>query len=166
MNDVIKAGPEPQAILTPLTEAAIFLVLTVDRGSEEEVRDLLADVSGLTRSVGFRIPDGGLTCVVGLGSQLWDRLFGNPRPAGLHPFRELAGPKHTAVAHPATCCSTSGPTASTCASSWRSGCSSGSRGMARWSTRCTGSSPSTNATSSASWTAPRTRPARPRLPRS
>ncbi len=100
MNDAIKAGPEPQAILTPLTEAAIFLVLTVDRGSEGDVRDLLSDVSALTRSVGFRISNGGLTCVVGLGSELWDRLFGNPRPAGLHVFRPLAGSKHTAVSTP------------------------------------------------------------------
>ena len=91
-------APEPQAVLTPLTEAAIFLVLTLDSGSEERLRELLADVSGLTRSVGFRIPEGGLTCVVGLGSGLWDRLFGGPRPAGLHPFRELAGSRHTAVA--------------------------------------------------------------------
>jgi porphyrinogen peroxidase len=91
---------EPQVILSPLTEAAIFLVVTVDRGSEEELRAFLADVSGLKRSVGFRLPEGELMCVVGLGSALWDRLFGEPRPAGLHPFRELAGPKYTAVATP------------------------------------------------------------------
>ena len=98
----VQAGPaaEPQPILSPLTEAAIFVVLTVDPGSEEVVRDLLADVGGLTRSVGFRIPDGGLTCVVGLGSLFWSRLFGEPRPAGLHPFREIAGPRHTAVSTP------------------------------------------------------------------
>ena len=35
---------EPQAILVPFTEAAIFLVLTVERGHEDEVRDVLADV--------------------------------------------------------------------------------------------------------------------------
>jgi putative iron-dependent peroxidase len=93
-------GPEPQAVLTPLTESAIFLVLTVDPGAEDGVRDLLADVSGLRRSVGFRIPEGGLSCVVGLGSGLWDRLFGGPRPAGLHPFPEFAGPRHTALATP------------------------------------------------------------------
>ena len=91
---------EPQAVLTPLTEAAIFLVLTVHAGAEDAVRDLLADASGLKRSVGFRIPEGELTCVVGVGSDLWDRLFGAPRPAGLHPLRELAGPRHTAVATP------------------------------------------------------------------
>ncbi|MGO9911906.1 MAG: Dyp-type peroxidase [Acidimicrobiales bacterium] len=92
--------PERQAVLAPLTEAAIFLVLTVQAGSEEPVRELLTDVSGLTRSVGFRIPDGELTCVVGLGSLLWDRVFGEPRPASLHEFRELTGPRHTAVATP------------------------------------------------------------------
>jgi porphyrinogen peroxidase len=93
-------GAEPQAILTPLTEAAIFLVLTVDRGAEDAVRDLLADESGLRRSVGFRIPEGELTCVVGVGAAVWDRLFGPPRPAGLHEFRALVGAGHTAPATP------------------------------------------------------------------
>jgi porphyrinogen peroxidase len=92
--------PEPQAILMAPTEAAIFLVLCVEEGAEEEVRDLLGDVGGLIRSVAFRIPDGGLGCVVGLGSALWDRLIGRPRPAGLHPFAEIAGARHTAVATP------------------------------------------------------------------
>jgi putative iron-dependent peroxidase len=87
-------------VLTPLTEAAVILVLTVEAGAENEVRDLLADVAGLSRSVGFRIPDGELACVVGIGSELWDRLFDGPRPARLHPFRELQGPRHTAVATP------------------------------------------------------------------
>ena len=91
---------DPQSVLSPLTEAAIFLVLTVDEGREDDLRDLLADVSGLKRSVGFRIPEGELTCVVGLGSELWDRLFGAPRPAGLHPFPGFVGDRHTAVATP------------------------------------------------------------------
>ena len=64
------------------------------------MRDLLLDVSGLRRSVGFRVPEGGLSCVVGLGSDLWDRLFGEPRPAELHPFPGFTGDRHTAVATP------------------------------------------------------------------
>jgi putative iron-dependent peroxidase len=60
----------------------------------------LADLSGLQRSVGFRALDGGLTCVAGISSAAWDRLFGEPRPAGLHPFRELTGPRHHAPATP------------------------------------------------------------------
>jgi putative iron-dependent peroxidase len=91
---------EPQSILTPLTEAAIFLTCTVDAGAEDTVRDLLTDVSGLKRSVGFRLPEGELTCVAGIGSALWDRLFGAPRPAELHPFREFAGNGHIAPATP------------------------------------------------------------------
>ena len=91
---------EPQSILTPITEASIFLVLTVDPGREDEVRDVLADVSGLKRSVGFRIPEAGLTCVTGVGSRVWDRLFGALRPAGLHPFPGFAGSVHVAPATP------------------------------------------------------------------
>jgi putative iron-dependent peroxidase len=92
--------PEPQPILSLPTEAAIFLVLTVPRGSEVATGDVLADVAGIKRSVGFRVPEAELSCAVGIGADLWDRLTGGPRPAGLHPFRELAGARHQAVATP------------------------------------------------------------------
>ena len=92
--------PEAQPVLSPLTRSAIFMVLSVKAGGEDAVRDLLPDVAGLQRSVGFRVPEGELTCVVGVGSAAWDRLFGGPRPAGLHPFRELSGAKYNAVATP------------------------------------------------------------------
>ena len=91
---------EPQPILSHPTESAIFLVLTVRSGSEIDVADVLADASGIKRSVGFRVPEAELTLVVGIGAGLWDRLGGAPRPAGLHPFRELVGARHTAVATP------------------------------------------------------------------
>jgi putative iron-dependent peroxidase len=91
---------EPQAVLTPITEAAILLVLVIEPGAEDDVRAALADVSGLKRSVGFRLPEGELTCVTGIGADAWDRLFRRPRPEGLHPFRALAGAKHQAPATP------------------------------------------------------------------
>ena len=90
----------PQPVLSPLTTAAIFLVMTIDPGGESAVRELLSDLAGLQRSVGFRVPEDRLSCVTGIGSQAWDRLFGGPRPAELHPFRELAGAKHRAVSTP------------------------------------------------------------------
>jgi putative iron-dependent peroxidase len=93
-------APEPQPVVVPLTAAAIFLVVTVNPGGEQTVRDLLPDIAALQRSVGFRIPDGELAVVVGIGSEAWDRLFGGPRPAELHPFRELTGPCHHAPATP------------------------------------------------------------------
>jgi putative iron-dependent peroxidase len=96
----VPVTPEPQPVLSPLTGAAIFLVLSLRPGGESVARELLADLAGLTRSAGFRLPEGGLTCVAGVGSAVWDRLFSGPRPAGLHPFRELAGPRHRAVATP------------------------------------------------------------------
>jgi len=91
---------ESQPVLTPLTEAAIFLVMTVRDGAEDDVRTLLGDAAGLGRSVGFREPDGELRCVVGIGSQLWDRLFGGPRPTHLHVLPVFAGDRHTSVSTP------------------------------------------------------------------
>jgi putative iron-dependent peroxidase len=94
------SATEPQPILSHPTEAAIFLVLTVEPGSDDELRDVLADVAGIKRSVGFRVPEAELSVVVGIGAGLWDRLVGGPRPADLHPFRELSGARHTAPATP------------------------------------------------------------------
>lgn len=96
----VGANPLAQPVLSPLTLAAIFLVVTIDPGGEAVARDLISDCAALQRSVGFRIPEGGLTCVVGVGSAAWDRMFSGPRPAELHPFPDLVGSKHHAVSTP------------------------------------------------------------------
>jgi porphyrinogen peroxidase len=93
------AGPPvAQPVLTPLTASAVILVLTIDDGGEPIVRDLLADLSGLERTVSFRSPEAGLAVVAGVGSAAWDRLFSGPRPVELHPFQVLDGDRHRAVA--------------------------------------------------------------------
>ncbi len=84
----------------PLTGAAIFLIVTVRPGGEQAVRDLCGDLGGLLRSVGFRDLNGGLSCVVGFGSDMWDRLGTGSRPAGLHPFREILAEGRHAVSTP------------------------------------------------------------------
>jgi len=92
----------PQAVVAPLTRAAIFLVVTVNPSIESRtrVRSICGDLPKLLRAVGFREPEGNLSCVIGFGSEAWDRLFGQPRPAELHPFCEIrAGSRH-AVATP------------------------------------------------------------------
>jgi len=92
----------PQPVSAPLTRAAIFLVVTINPGADNRaaVRSFCADFAGLVRAVEFRDLEAGLSCVMGIGSEAWDRLFGNPRPAELHPFREFrAGSRH-AVATP------------------------------------------------------------------
>ena len=96
----VAGPPVAQPVLTPLTASAIILVLTVDDGGESEVRDLLADLSGLARTVGFRSPEGGLAVVAGIGSAAWDRLFTGSRPAELHPFHALDAGRHQAVSTP------------------------------------------------------------------
>ncbi|WP_327690583.1 MULTISPECIES: Dyp-type peroxidase [unclassified Streptomyces] len=94
-------APTPQLVLSPLTRAAIFLVATIDPGGEAVTRDVLSQVSSLQRSVGFRAePEGKLSCVIGIGSRAWSRLFAGPRPADLHPFHEVSGPVHRAVSTP------------------------------------------------------------------
>ncbi|BDH56055.1 hypothetical protein MTP03_09940 [Tsukamurella sp. PLM1] len=75
----------------------MFVVATIERGGEERVHDTLGDLSALVRSVGFRYPDKRLTLITSIGSEAWDRLFAGPKPAGLHPFVELDGPRHRAV---------------------------------------------------------------------
>src|SRR6266404_7401889 len=94
------AGRSPalaQAVAAPLTRAAIFLVTTLNPGSENRaiLRSFCGDIAALVRAVEFRDLEAGLSCVMGFGSDAWDRLFGDPRPAELHPFREIrAGPRH------------------------------------------------------------------------
>ncbi len=92
-----------QKISTPMTRAAIFLVVTVNPADADAatVKSLCADLSALVRTVGFRDPDSGLTCVMGFGSSAWDRLFGAAeRPLELHPFREIIADTRHAVATP------------------------------------------------------------------
>jgi porphyrinogen peroxidase len=94
--------PVSQLVVQDLTRAAIFLVVTINPGSTARaaVRSFCGGLPALVRAVGFRDIEGNLSCVMGIGSDAWDRLFGQPRPAELHPFREIkAGPRH-AVATP------------------------------------------------------------------
>ena len=93
----VESGVVPQPVLAPLTRAAIFLVVTInpDPNNRTAVRSFCADLAAFTRAVDFRDLEARLSCVMGVGSDAWDRLFGDPRPAELHPFREIeAGSRH------------------------------------------------------------------------
>ena len=92
----------PQPVGAPLTRAAMFLVATLNASpdSRATLRSFCGDLGGIFRAVQYRNIEAGLSCVMGIGSEAWDRLFGSPRPAILHPFREIrAGSRH-AVATP------------------------------------------------------------------
>jgi len=91
------AAAVSQPVSSPLTRAAIFLVVTINPGGQNRASalSLCADLSALVRAVGIRDLEGALSCILGFGSGAWDRLFGSPRPAELHPFREIrSGPRH------------------------------------------------------------------------
>src|SRR5580658_8871492 len=93
--NAIRAAAQPVTAL--LTRAAIFLVVTVKPGPGHRgtIRSFCGNLASLVRAVGSRDLEGGLSCVMGFGSDAWDRLFGAPRPAELHPFREFrAGARH------------------------------------------------------------------------
>jgi porphyrinogen peroxidase len=95
------SSANPQPVFSRLTRAAIFLVVTLKPGPEhrEVVRALCGDLSGVLRAIGFRDLDSRLSCITAFGSDAWDVLFGDPRPADLHPFREIKG-QHHAVSTP------------------------------------------------------------------
>ncbi len=98
LNEVIL----PQTVVGPLTRSAIFLVLCIrqDEGAYARLRGFCADLAGLIRAVEFRDVEAGLTCIAGFGSDAWDKLFGAPRPAELHPFQEIRSGERHAVSTP------------------------------------------------------------------
>src|SRR6478609_4263670 len=89
---------QAQSVDAPLSRAAVFLVLEVV--DDAAIRDVLGAVGDLVKNVGFRDLNGRLSCVVGIGAALWDRLSPGRRPAELRPFAPVRGPVHTAPATP------------------------------------------------------------------
>ncbi|PZO67919.1 MAG: peroxidase [Paracoccus denitrificans] len=91
-----------QSIDAPLSRFAIFLTLNVDRDDTalKSARKLIGGVEDAVKSVGFRDLDAKLSCVVGIGADLWDRLSPHKRPQQLTPFAEVKGDKHTAPSTP------------------------------------------------------------------
>jgi putative iron-dependent peroxidase len=86
-----------QPITAPLSRSSIFLTVTLNSTPQTRqiLRSFCADLSGIIRAVEFRNMDAQLSCIISFGSAAWDRLFGAPRPAELHPFREI----HSAARH-------------------------------------------------------------------
>ncbi|KAI0971329.1 hypothetical protein F4678DRAFT_472365 [Xylaria arbuscula] len=91
-----------QAVDAGLTRSATFLVFSVvpTDNSIQSVRGVLSSIPDITKNISIRDVNAGLTCVVGIGSRIWDSLTRLPRPAELHPFPEVRGAKQTAVSTP------------------------------------------------------------------
>ena len=91
-----------QSIDAPLSQAAIFLVVTVasDPAAIGKVASVLGGLDDLVKTVGFRDLSGRLSCIAGIGRSLWDRLHPNGRPKELKPFSPVTGAVHTAPSTP------------------------------------------------------------------
>ncbi len=93
---------DAQSIDAPLSRAAVFLTVTVAPGDAAlaAVCAALDGVGDLVKTVGFRDLSGRLSCIVGIGSDLWDRLGAAARPRELKPFAPIRGAAHDAPATP------------------------------------------------------------------
>ena len=93
---------DAQSIAAPLSRAAIFLVVTVgsERSALATACSALDGIDDLVKTVGFRDLTARLSCIVGIGSDLWDRFGMTSRPQELKPFAAVKGPVHTAPSTP------------------------------------------------------------------
>ncbi len=102
MSYATPQSPEPQPIDAPLSIAASFLVLTIERdaSSLSTVRTVLGSLDDLIKNVLVRDVTGTFTCNVGIGANVWGPLLGTAPPAELRPFKEIRGAAHAAVSTP------------------------------------------------------------------
>lgn len=102
LHSQLRVSMATQAIEASLSQSATFLVLSLTDapGAIRTVKSTLAAVSDITKNVSIRHQDANLSCTVGIGSNLWNQVTKLPRPAELHPFREIKGARHTAVSTP------------------------------------------------------------------
>jgi putative iron-dependent peroxidase len=93
---------DAQSIDAPLSLAAVFLVITVasEQTALAKVFSVLGGLDDLVKTVGFRDLSGRLSCIAGIGSDLWDRLHSDRRPKELRPFAPIRGTAHAAPSTP------------------------------------------------------------------
>jgi putative iron-dependent peroxidase len=93
---------DAQSIDAPLSLAAVFLVVTVAREQSAlaKVASVLDGLDDLIKTVGFRDLSARLSCIAGIGSDLWGRLGSGGRPKELKPFAPISGSVHAAPSTP------------------------------------------------------------------
>jgi putative iron-dependent peroxidase len=93
---------DAQSVDAPLSTAAVFLVVTVasDQAALAKVAAALGELDDLVKNVGFRDLGARLSCIAGIGGDLWDRLHLEQRPHELKPFAAIKGAAHDAPSTP------------------------------------------------------------------
>src|SRR5215813_9457676 len=91
-----------QPVAAPLTRAAVFLILTIKPtpDSRATLRSFCGDIAALFGAVECLNLEAGLSFDAAFGSDAGDFFFGTPRPAELHPFREIRAGNRHAVSTP------------------------------------------------------------------
>ncbi len=93
---------DAQSIDAPLARAAVFLVVTVasEQPALAKIFSVLGGLDDLVKTVGFRDLSARLSCIAGIGRDLWDRLHSDMRPQELRPFASIRGTIHAAPSTP------------------------------------------------------------------
>jgi porphyrinogen peroxidase len=93
---------DAQSVDAPLSVAAVFLVVTVagEQAALAQAFSVLGELDDLVKTVGFRDLPARLSCVAGIGCDLWDRLQPDRRPKELRRFAPIKGVAHTAPSTP------------------------------------------------------------------
>lgn len=93
---------DAQSIDAPLSRAAVFLVVKAGSEPAQLARtcSALSGLDDLVKTVGFRDLSSRLSCIVGIGRDLWDRLHFEKRPQELKVFVPIKGPVHAAPSTP------------------------------------------------------------------
>jgi len=96
---------DAQSIDAPLSRAAVFLVVTVasEPTALARVCSALDGLDDLVKTVGFRDLAARLSCIVGIGRDLWDRLHFEKRPQELKVFAPIKGLFHIRAERPDFC---------------------------------------------------------------
>jgi len=91
---------DAQSIDAPLSQAAVFLVVTAgpDKAALSNICATLESLDDLVKTVGFRDLSARLSCIVGIGSALWTRLGFGVQPRELKPFAPIKGAVYDAPA--------------------------------------------------------------------
>ncbi|XEU97592.1 hypothetical protein FSHL1_002878 [Fusarium sambucinum] len=92
-----------QAVDAVLTRCATFLTFNAkpDASNLAIIRATLGSIGDLTKNVAIRDLRSNLTCTVGIGSDVWDRLTHAKRPKELHALPVMKGRVHSTVSTPA-----------------------------------------------------------------
>jgi porphyrinogen peroxidase len=93
---------DAQSVDAPLSAAAVFLVLNVSNAKNALAATgaALGSLDDLIKTVGFRHLSGRLSCIAGIGSDLWDRIQPDRKPSELKLFAPIKGSVHTAPSTP------------------------------------------------------------------